>query len=427
MKHWKVAIQIALIASMLVGCSGIPSSSDSISPELTPTPSPPLVNNEAEQTNETLPITLLIWLPPQFDPAGETEAGTLLQEKLDAFGERHPGVRVDVRIKAAEGQASLYESLNAASAAAPLALPDLIALSTNELRAAATKNLVHPLDEYLNAPLEEDWYDFAGELGSHEDKTFGLPFAIDALVMAYRPEIVDTPPSTWEFALETSGLLSFPAADPQAQFGITLYLSQVNTLEDESQNIFLDENALNNVFSFFENGQSNNLMPFWLTQFESDDASWQAFTEGRTNMAITWATRYLNNPEAGFLAAPIPTESGAPFSLTTGWSWALTGNDPDRYALAVELAEFLTEEEFLGDWTASAGYFPPRADALSRWPEGLPQALASQILPSAVVIPEEYTIGIIGDLLSQHIIQVIKNESNADQATQSILEALENR
>jgi ABC-type glycerol-3-phosphate transport system substrate-binding protein len=81
--------------------------------------------------------------------------------------------------------------------------------------------------------------------------------------------------------------------------------------------------------------------------------------------------------------------------------WALSSPQTERRALSIELAEFLTEGDFLANWTAAAGYLPPRAAALSGWPEAAPTALVNTIVQSAQVIPPNDVLAVLGPALQQ--------------------------
>ncbi|MFC1936750.1 extracellular solute-binding protein [Chloroflexota bacterium] len=415
-----------LLLALLAGCSNLPvigqTASDTATPTMPPTAEPdlPVATEEGN-----LPITLQIWIPDEFAPNEENDPGSVLQQRLTAFSERHPGVRVDVRIKAAQGSANLYESLTAASAAAPLALPDLILLPKDDMLEAASNDLIFPIDDFLLEPRAEDWYSFAVEMGQYQGKTYSLPFAVDALIMAYRPALLEVVPSDWQLVAETPGSLIFPAADPLSLFTIAEYLSEGVQIYDDNQALYLDLDALTAVLNFYSQGQATNSIPFWLTQYDSQQAAWDAFLSGRGHMSIIWSNQYFQQDNNGnLLASPIPTSSGTPFTLTTSWVWALTGSNPDRHQIAVELALFLTEPEFLGQFTFSAGYLPPRADSLAVWPESNQLALASQILPSAQVLPPKNDLIILGEPLSIAVIEVLKQENSPEEAAQNAIDSL---
>ena len=64
------------------------------------------------------PRILRVWLPPQFDPNAGTESANLLQQRLADFEMGHPGLEIEVRIKAEEGEANILNALSVTSMAA---------------------------------------------------------------------------------------------------------------------------------------------------------------------------------------------------------------------------------------------------------------------------------------------------------------------
>ena len=82
-------------------------SEEAVIEESLPTPKPP------EFTD------LNIWVPQQFDIAGETEAAVLLRNRFQEFSENNPQINLNVRTKPATGPGSIIETLTTASAVAP--------------------------------------------------------------------------------------------------------------------------------------------------------------------------------------------------------------------------------------------------------------------------------------------------------------------
>jgi ABC-type glycerol-3-phosphate transport system substrate-binding protein len=308
---------------------------------------------------------LQVWVPPEFDPGADSAAARLLAARLEEFEERRPGVQVQVRVKAPDGPGGLLDSLTTASAAAPLAMPDLVALPRPVLEAAALKGLLHPYDTLSQAIDDPDWYEFARQLARLQDSTFGLPFAGDALHLVYRPGAVPTPPGDMAGLLAQQTPLAFPAADPETLFALALYLSAGGSILDGQGRPHLDRGPLAEALNFYAQAAAAGIFPDWLTQMATDEQAWTAFQEGRSNLVVTWVSRYLKNPPADAQVAHLPTLSGVPSTLANGWVWALAGTQADRQGQAVELAEFLTDSRFLAEWNAAAGYLPPRPSALA--------------------------------------------------------------
>jgi ABC-type glycerol-3-phosphate transport system substrate-binding protein len=374
-------------------------------------------------------ITLVVWLPPEFDPESGTPGGDLLKTRLEDFEELSPGVRIEVRVKAPEGPGGLLESLTTASTAAPLALPDLIALPRPQLESAALKGLIYPYDELTTVLDSPDWYEYARQLARLQNSTFGLPFAGDALMLTYRPALVIQPPLDWAETLAISGTLAFPAADPEALFTLAEYQSAGGPVEDEQGIPTLDAGILAQVLTFFHQAEQVGVMPYWLTQYESYDQVWETFSQGQFSMTIAWASRHFNDSDNLSLRVDgglIPTSDGLPFTLATGWVWALATTQPDRQALSVQLAEFLVDEAFLAEWTEASGLLPPRSLALESWKNASFRDLADQVALSAQLFPSTDVLSSLGPVLEEATTVVLKQQAVPVTAAQDAVDTLNN-
>jgi multiple sugar transport system substrate-binding protein len=141
-------------------------------------------------------------------------------------------------------------------------------------------------------------------------------------------------------------------------------------------------------------------------------------------MAVTWTSRYLANMLADTASAPIPTEDGAAYTLATGWVWALASPQPEKQALGAQLAEFLTESDFLAQWTLAAGYLPPRPSSLQAWPDTSLQSLMSKVILSAQIYPSGDVLTSLGPLLEQATVQVLKEQADPATAAQDAVSGL---
>jgi len=368
------------------------------------------------------PQKLVVWLPPQFDPAANTTASKLMNDRLQAFSLAHNNIPIEVRIKAATGPGGLLDSLSAANSAAPLALPDLIALQRSDLEVAALKGLLTSYDGSTSAPDDADWYAYARQMALLQGSTFGLPFAGDALVLLYRPAQVKTPPTTWDALLSQGGVLAFPAADPQAMVTLALYLSAGGTVEDQQHRPILSADALASVFKIYEKGVKNQNISLGLAQYQTDGQAWQAFKEQRAAWVITWVSNYLAELPADTTMLPLLPVGDKTLTIATGWVWALGKPKAETHELSIELAEWLVKGDFLATWTAAAGYLPPRPTALAGWPNQSLQSLLSQVVLSAQLRPANDLMISLGSALRDATLQVLKGQSDAVQAAQSAAE-----
>jgi multiple sugar transport system substrate-binding protein len=387
-----------------------------------PSPSPS-IEPDASQSPGTQ--TLRLWLPPEFDPAAGTPAGDILQARLDEFENRRPNVTVETRIKAVEGTGGMINTLTTASTAAPLALPDVVALPRRAIEPAVQKGLLYPFGD-LGPLRTAQWFDYAAQLSGVEQGQYSLPFAGDALVLLYRPGEIETPPRSWDELLQGPAALLFPAASPQALFTLSQYNAAGGPNLDADSRPFLDQTILTAVYIFYQQASAGEKMPFWLTQYEDDNQVWQAYQDNRAPMVATWSSRYLADPPADSAAAMLPTHDGEPFTLATGWVWATSNPDPARRELSTELAVFLSDSEFLGRWTEAAGYLPTRPDVLAFWSDATQQQLASQLVESAHPYPSPDVLNILGPALQETTIDVLKQQNTPSGAAEKAAETVNN-
>jgi ABC-type glycerol-3-phosphate transport system substrate-binding protein len=368
-----------------------------------------------------------IWLPPEFAPEINKPANQLLKARLEKYAAEHPDIRLEVRVKALEGAGGMLEALVAANTAAPLALPDLVLLPRALLESAALKGLLYSYDGLTSAIDDSGWFDYANQLAHLKASTYGLPFAGDALVLAYHPSLVEATPHDLETALSLGEVLLIPASDPQAIFTLGMYLAKGESLQDAAGRPALDKATLTGILEFDQQASLVGVMPYWLSQYSDDGQVWDTFIGDQFPMAVMWASTYLKHrpgTTADLALASIPTPGGFPFTLATGWSWALAGQDPQRRLLSTQLAETLVENEFLAQWTYEAGYLPPRVDALQSWQDPALRKIIEQISFSAHLVPPADMISSLGPALQQAVVDMIKDQSDPQTAAQTIIDQI---
>jgi multiple sugar transport system substrate-binding protein len=379
------------------------------------------------------PVTLKVWIPPEFDPFSGTPAGDLLHARLNEFASRRPMVRMDIRVKTVDGAGGLLESLSTTSAAAPSAMPDLVALPRPVMEAAALKGLIQPLNGLTYTMDDTDWYDYARNLSQIQSTPFGIPFAGDALCLIYRPDIVENPLRDWytseEEDDENEGVeeqipVYFPAADPQSLVTLALYQSAGGITQDPQGRPTLDPETLAIVLQAYQDANLLGFLPQEVVLFENDSQVWEAYTNGQADMVISWFSRYFQDRTQGYSVSLLPSLDGTPYTLSTGWVWTLANDQPEKLDLAVQLAEFLTDPLFLAEWTQAAGYLPPRGNALAEWPAGPSQALAGQIALSAHLAPSADILSSLALPLQQAAVQILNQQGEptflADEAAERL-------
>jgi multiple sugar transport system substrate-binding protein len=423
----KIMVGLFILVILLANCAQSPIQETNSTPEPPSTPTDSLIPTQESTQSAPEPTILRLWVPPQFDPASDTPSGNLLQERLEQYTAQRPDIRIETRVKASSGSGGLLDSLSSANAAAPMVVPDLILLPRSSLEIAALKGLLFPYDGLTSTLNDSDWYPYAQELGQLQTSTFGLPFAGNALVSLYRPSEIEMPATDWLSALEVGQPIAFPAAEEEAYFPLAEYLSTGAPIQDADGRPFLDIAALTDVLNFFQEAESAGVMPFWLTQFTNDEQSLQAYTENQVNTTVTWINRYLSTLPGDTAAAPIITQDGTPFTLASGWVWALSNPQTERHAVSVDLAEFLTDSGFLSEWSETAGYLPPRASALEGWSNVALRNLVTKVVESARLIPSNEVMAVFGPALNQATVAILKQQSTPARAATEAIESIESQ
>lgn len=427
MNQWRLWLSLLLVVAV-TACSGIlPSNlfSSQPSPEVLPTsPSAPSPSATVQATSgPPAPAEMILWLPPKFNPTEDNAAAKILNARLEQFSSLNK-VKIVVRLKADSGSSGLLESLNAASAAAPLNLPSVVALSRADLEAAAIKGLLVSLDGTSSAIDNPDWFEYARQLAMVQGVTFGLPFAGDALVLVYRPSKVNPAPSSWANIQKLHQPVAFSAANPQALITSALYQSVGGAVEDSQRRPSLQADKLASVLQLFKEGAQNGIFPSWLTQYETDGQAWQAYQDQRVNIVLTWSSDFLSELPPDSIALPLPPLGNASLTLSSGWCWAVADNKPERRALSIQLAEWLSSPDFIASWSEAAGYIPARPTALANWKDQSLKTIFSEVALSAHARPSNDLINSLGPVLKEATLKVIRLEAEPSQAAGAAAERL---
>ena len=425
---------ILLIFSALAGCEMIPFDLPWVADEMpTPTPQPGEIDQltptpEMPPVDEVTPAPvtqLLMWVPPEMDPELDSEAARLFADQLASFSELNNDVEIQVRVKAASGAGGLLDSLTATSAAAPVILPDLVLLSRPDLESAALKGIIFSLDGLTEVPDDNDWYDFAREMALLQGSTFGLPFAADSLVLVYRPEAISPTPNNWAMLVDEGLELIFPAESDQALFALTLYLAEGGAIQDSQRRPILQAEPLEAVFELFQDGVDSGTFPIRINQYQTSSQVWEAFLDGEEDLVVAWLSDYLKTePADSSFTALFPMSEGS-VSLGTGMSWAVPTMDENQRTMAVQLAEFLTQADFISEWSSAAGYIPPRPSALEGWENLGLRFTINQVALMTQLRPSNDTIASLGPVLREGTRQVLQNQLSPAEAALSAVDSLE--
>jgi ABC-type glycerol-3-phosphate transport system substrate-binding protein len=253
--------------------------------------------------------------------------------------------------------------------------PDLILISQEQLVSEQNKLTVIPYSRLSQRTLRETFVPIT-ELFLTDKGTYGIPFAVDPLVMYYNRTLLGTagipqPPTTWEAVLGmaerliqrtggqiTRSLIAFGEYDnvPNARALISLLLLQSGSLITEPTTLGLQATLSSD--SVTENEGSPESAITFYTQF-SDPAkpvySWnrampdarQAFLAGDLALYFGYVSELpalrAGNPNLDFDMAPVPQPQRNTVRTTYGRAYAFaipkaSKNGEGAYATALALA-----------------------------------------------------------------------------------------
>nr|RPI84354.1 MAG: extracellular solute-binding protein [Chloroflexota bacterium] len=416
MKLYRFLIIFFIVTA--AACSGVPDVVNPDTPQETALqtdvpPVPTVTFDPAESIDETGPLTLRVWIPPEFDPNAGTRSSELLNARLSEFSSRRSDIRLDVRVKAVDGPGGLLDALTAASSAAPKAVPDLIAIPRFLMETAALKGLLYPFDGLTSLPDADEWYGYAREMALIQDSIFGLPFAGDALALLYQSSIFEETPADFASILNSSAQFAFPASESSSLLTLNLYMAAGGPVKDEQGRPTIDAVILGKVLEFYQQGELNTVIPAGNIQLDTLEQAYREFAEGNVGITLISISRYLSDRKSlteSAVLAPVPTHNGIPYSLASGWVWALSTSDPERQAQAVELAEFLMDPSFLSDWNLASNSLPTSSAALASWEDTPMRDAVAKVAASSHLAPSSDLISSLGPAIRIAVIQVLSRQ-----------------
>jgi len=248
-------------------------------------------------------------------------------------------------------------------------VPDLIILNPYDLQSAAKEGYLQPLSA---TPLKaKEFFPFAWTPGPYVTTTYGIPLVVQADHMVYRQGASATPPFSWTDVLTGGYTLLFPAAPVDGLADNTVlaaYLGAGGAVVDENGKAKLDRQALEQLYRFFAEMKSRNLINIErVLSFPDAAACWATYQQEIGRLSAVPAGTYWSNPPQGSLPGWMPTPTGQPIAIGRVWSMALVSQDPFRQNAALKLLEWLTAPEQVADLTRATRLLPAQYDAIELW------------------------------------------------------------
>ncbi|MCL6431897.1 MAG: extracellular solute-binding protein [Anaerolineae bacterium] len=375
--------------------------------------------------------TLTIWGPDFRAPLDESPGGAEFRAQLQAFEAAHPGWRVEYVRKKPYGQGGIVHFLKATHAVAPELLPDLVLVDMSELGLLADASLLQPLDSLLGAEITSDLMGFAREAGEVDGKLLALQDEAELRFLAYNSALIAEPPSTWAEVLATRSSYLMPIGATEGAVRdafLPQYLAVGGKLVDREGQPYLDAALVKAVLEVYQSARDAGLL--LASGLDLKDASdcWPVYLASRvamTNVSSWDYGRERTSRLATTRVGPLPTLSGNPISVSSGWGWALISTRPERQKVAAELLQALLRPEAMAARCRLTYQLPTRRSAL-RLAIGDTAYLEflERLIEVTVPQPREPAYGLAIKALGPAIESVARGEMTPEAAAAQAVEAM---
>jgi len=433
-----LVILASLLLAALAGCVSTPSPAPaSTTGQSTPTaasmtavattPSPAPTPMEPRPSH----ISLTVWAPAQFSPLGTDAASSLLQAQFEAFAIANQDIGVRQVVKAPYGESGVVNLLLATSYAAPSMLPDLAIVDAFQLEPLVRAGLAQPLENLIAPDVTTDLFPFARAAGTFDDDLMAVQFETDIEHLIYYTEALEDPPATWADLFTGPVSYTFPAGGKGGLVNdsfLIQYASQGGQLTDGEGRPALESSAVQRVLRMYDALRIWDVSPQRVLELEDLEDCWEAYTEGNVTVSHISSWRYLTSRpvllDTAF--APLPTETGAPATMSRGWAFVIVTDSPYRQEAAARLIEWVMMPENLAAWSQDTNHIPTRLSALrlARWPSSYINFLEDQ-LASASYRPSTPEFERIARALQVAVEGVLSGGSTPRQATNQVMDSLQ--
>ncbi len=375
----------------------------------TPTPAPP-------------PEKLIIWLPPELDPTGETAAATILRDRLDEFAYLN-SIEIDVRIKAVSGGGGLLDALRTTHAAAPSSSPDVVALSREHLLQAAQDEVVFWNEDLKTVMSDLDWYNFGRDAGMVRGEAMAIPFKGVPMGLVYQSVSQLIPSNEWVDTKMNFGIFGFAADDPRGTFLLMLYLSLGGQVQNEQGIAILQEAPLTAALQTLKDGLNTGHINDQVVTMQNSEQVWDAFGTRVFSTAFLPVDVVLQGWKTT-PGAPDPAFTSPSITLSDAWVWALGSQEPQRQELAVALITHLSETQFLAKWSEALNALPPRPSALGSWEETALKPALEKMASGAVLYPPDAIMNNLGPILRNATLLILRDNADVVETAKQAVESV---
>lgn len=425
-----------ILVFMLSACAVLQETGLNLPWELQPTQLPTL--NPNLLSTATLPVSTLesssasttpesasmltIWFPPEMDPKSDSPAAKLLLDKLEAFAKEN-GMQLQIRPKAAKGSGGLLDSLAAAKAAAPDALPDLLILDQDDLALAASKGYLNPLPMEGFLRDDKDWFEAARAMTNFEGLAYGAPISLDPFVFGMTGVSSVNNNAGWSGLRTSLGKVAFAADDPRGMFLMNMYIAEGGNVQDSLMHPVLDQEPLSRSIIYLHQAYMDRHISTISVQAQTEAQILDALLNGNTDIGFIKLSQLLKNNQEKTSGLPLRISLPGK-TLAQGRFWAIASSNPAKLSKIQALILALSEPEFMGEYTKALGVLPARPSALAAWSDLTTEVSWTLIGELSLPMPEESIINRLGPILRKATLDDLQDTGDPAEITSRTLESV---
>lgn len=382
-----------------------------VSPRIvTPLPTP----------DATRPLTLTLWVPEEFGPGAE-RGGDILQERVTAFEQAHPGIHVDHVLKAPYGKGGVIDWIVQLQELMPDRLPDAAIVDSRELYTLSKLGLLQPLNRAMPSGAYWDLFLPAQRIARQSGVWDNQPLVLDTEHLVYDTRRLAAPPLSWQDILTTTTPFAF-AADSTDTF-LLHYLHDGGTFSGSAS----DTGVMQNILDYYQRARGNGNLSEASASMKSAREIMPLFVSGQVPMAQVRARDFLaERPRVPNAAvASVPTLDGQPAAVASGWSFVILTPNPVRRRVAEEYLQWLDDADFMGEWAQAARMLPASKSAFDA--SGLSEADAQalrQVLERAMTAPSFQIQSPYGDVWHAAVQAVLSGQLSPEDAAFRALQSI---
>lgn len=436
---------IGSVIILITACQGVTATPNSqitaTAPTVPPTPTnlPVQISNPVVSPTPTTilplaeeqPITLTFWTVESVSYLAEEEIGRFVDNNLRQLERNNSSISVELSVKKATGKGGVLDFLRTAGAVAPDILPDVAIINAVDLNQAYADGLIQPLDGKLDRSIVQDLLPAARRIGTINDALVGVPMGLEMEHTVYNTFIFTDTPILWTDILSSNTRYLFPAKGNNGVVNdatLSQYYSAGGTFQDDEGNPEINETALREVLTFYQQARDQGIIDASLLQASNTEDIWPFYLEVQAGLTQVTVQQYLTERETlldnEFTSVPIPDTTITPASIMHGWVFVLTTDDLNRQVAALRLIESFLSTSNNVAWNNINRTIPTRDSAYQQIAGDDPYwiFLTEQL---NVAQPEPRFVGYdrIGRIIQQSIEQVIRGEATADEATATAIDS----